>query len=84
MVDRLKVISGLSCVDLIIPFSEENPISLIKEIKPDIYVKGNDYSREEIIGADLIDKYGGEIILLPILEHISTTKIINRIENGEK
>ncbi len=77
--NRLRVISSLNCIDLIIPFSEDTPINLIKTIKPDIYVKGADYKLNEIIGADFIRGYGGEVNLIPLLNGLSTSNTIRKI-----
>ena len=77
--NRMKVIASLNCVDLIIPFSEDTPINLIKTIKPDIYVKGADYKLNEIIGADFIRGYGGEVNLIPLLNGLSTSNTISKI-----
>ena len=79
--NRMKVIASLNCVDLIIPFSEDTPLNLIKTIKPDIYVKGADYKLNEIIGADFIRGYGGEVNLIPLLNGLSTSNTISKISD---
>jgi D-beta-D-heptose 7-phosphate kinase / D-beta-D-heptose 1-phosphate adenosyltransferase len=77
--DRAQVLSALSCVDHIIPFDEEIPYSLINLIKPDIFAKGGDYNREMLPEADLVEKLGGQIRILPYMENHSTSGIIERI-----
>lgn len=77
--NRMRVIASLNSVDLVIPFSEDTPINLIKTIKPDIYVKGADYKLNEIIGADFIRSYGGEVNLIPLLDGLSTSNTISKI-----
>jgi D-beta-D-heptose 7-phosphate kinase/D-beta-D-heptose 1-phosphate adenosyltransferase len=72
---RAYVLAALSVVDLIIPFSELNPEKLIHAILPDVLVKGNDYAPENIAGADIVIENKGEVILIPLIPDVSTTKI---------
>jgi len=76
---RKKVLEGLKAVDLVIIFNEDTPERLIKEIKPDVLVKGGDWDIENIVGADFIKSYGGEVKTIDFIYNISTTKIIERI-----
>ena len=78
---RAAVLSSLETVDLVIIFSEDTPELLIKEIKPDVLVKGADYSIEAVIGADFVQSYGGEIILVEIVPGFSTTATIARMNS---
>ena len=71
----------METVDLVIIFNEETPEHLIKEIKPDVLVKGADYSIETVIGADFVQSYGGEIILVEIVPGFSTTATIARMNS---
>ncbi len=77
--DRAQVLSALSCVDHIIPFDEEIPFNLIRMIRPDVFVKGGDYTRERLPEADLVEEMGGEVHLLPYISDHSTSGIIQRI-----
>jgi D-beta-D-heptose 7-phosphate kinase/D-beta-D-heptose 1-phosphate adenosyltransferase len=77
--DRAQVLSALSCVDHIIPFDEEIPYSLIRTIRPDLFVKGGDYNRERLPEASLVEALGGRVVILPYIENHSTTGIIERI-----
>lgn len=77
---RAKVLNGLKCVDLIIVFDDDTPLELIKNIIPDVLVKGNDYNVSEIVGSDFMMKNGGCVTTLPLLEGYSTTNIINKIK----
>ena len=61
-------------------FNEKNPLNLIMNIKPDILAKGGDYKISNVVGHDFIEKYGGEVILIPFIEGFSSTKIINNIQ----
>jgi D-beta-D-heptose 7-phosphate kinase/D-beta-D-heptose 1-phosphate adenosyltransferase len=77
--DRMQVLSALSCIDLIVPFDGDTPSDLIKVIKPDVFVKGGDYTRESLPEAQLVESLGGEVVLLPYLDDRSTSSIIERI-----
>lgn len=77
--NRIAVLEELSCIDWIIPFSEETPMSLIRELKPDIYIKGGDYDKEKLVESELVRSYGGEVVLSPYIEGCSTTEIIDSI-----
>ncbi len=77
--DRLQVLAALSCVDHLIAFEENTPETLIQIIRPDIFVKGGDYTRETLPEAELIDSLGGVVVFLPYLPDRSTTGLIKRI-----
>ena len=76
---RAEVLAGLASVDYIIYFDEPDPYQLIKAIIPDILVKGADWSKSDIIGADVVEKNGGRILQIPFEYDVSTSKIIERI-----
>lgn len=78
--DRGQILSALSCVDHIIPFHEDTPVDLIKVIKPDVFVKGGDYTRERLPEAPLVEKLGGKVVILPYVQDHSTTGIIEKIK----
>ena len=77
--DRLTVLSALNCVDHVIPFAELTPKNLIRIIRPDIYVKGGDYTRDTLPEADLIEELGGIVRILPYVDNRSTTRLIHQI-----
>lgn len=77
--DRAQVLAALSCVDHLIAFDDDTPVPLIGEIKPDVFVKGGDYSRERLPEAPLVEALGGEVCILPYHERFSTTKVISKI-----
>ena len=79
---RALLLAALSFVDAVILFSEETPIKLITDIKPDILAKGGDYEKKSIIGHDIIKKNGGEVILIPYIDGFSSTNIINKIKKS--
>lgn len=77
--ERAFVLAGLACVDFITLFTESDPYVLIKQIKPDILVKGADWSKDKVIGADFVKSYGGLVALMPLVEGRSSTNIIQTI-----
>ncbi|WP_315788826.1 D-glycero-beta-D-manno-heptose 1-phosphate adenylyltransferase [Fischerella sp. JS2] len=77
--DRIQVLSGLGCVDHLIAFEEDTPSNLIRIVRPDIFVKGGNYTKETLPEAPLVEELGGEVRLLPFVENRSTTRIIERI-----
>ena len=79
---RSKVLASLFFVDYVIVFEEDTPLNLIKSVRPDILVKGGDYTRDTVVGADFVESYGGKFVILPFIKGYSTTSIINK--NGCK
>ncbi len=77
--ERCLVLAGLACVDLVVPFEDPDPFKLIKELKPHVLVKGADWPKEAIVGADLVQALGGEVRTIPLRPQISTSLIIQRI-----
>ncbi len=77
--DRAKILDSIKYVDYVILFDEETPYGLIKEIRPDVLVKGADYRVEEVVGGDIVLKEKGEVYLVPLLKGKSTTKVIEEI-----
>ncbi|MCL5784318.1 MAG: D-glycero-beta-D-manno-heptose 1-phosphate adenylyltransferase [Patescibacteria group bacterium] len=81
--DRMAVLSALVSVDLVVSFAQDTPIDLIKLIKPDIYVKGGDYSRESLPETPVVEGYGGMVKIIPIVYDRSTTKIIKKVKSRD-
>ena len=77
--NRKFLLENLRCVDEVIVFNETTPYKLIRKLKPNILVKGGDWKKEEIVGADLVLNNGGEVISLKYIDNYSTTNIINQI-----
>ena len=77
--DRLKTVAALSSVDFVILFSADNPLRLIKTLKPDILIKGADWSKQKIIGADFVESYGGKVLTVNLVKGRSTSSIIEKI-----
>lgn len=81
--DRKKVLLGLKSVDEVIIFDEDSPLELIKKIKPNILVKGGDWSIDKIIGSDFVISLGGKVYSLHFRDGYSTTKVIEKIQEKE-
>lgn len=77
--DRAQVLAALSCVDAVVPFGQDTPAELIELLRPDVYVKGGDYTRETLPEAPLVESLGGEVRLLTYLGDFSTTGLIERV-----
>jgi D-sedoheptulose 7-phosphate isomerase len=78
-IDRRTILEGLRAVDEVRIFDESTPENLIREIKPDVLVKGGDWAANEIIGADFVIKNGGEVFSIPLKEGFSSSRIFDKI-----
>jgi D-beta-D-heptose 7-phosphate kinase/D-beta-D-heptose 1-phosphate adenosyltransferase len=76
--NRASLLAGLACVDLVVLFDEPTPEALIREIEPDILVKGGDYTVDRIAGADFVRGRGGRVVTLPLVPGLSTTAILDQ------
>jgi rfaE bifunctional protein nucleotidyltransferase chain/domain len=77
--DRALLLASLKCTDAIVIFDEETPFEIIRFVLPDILIKGADYSRETIVGADVVEAHGGRVLTVPLAEGRSTSGIVERI-----
>ncbi len=77
--DRASVIAGLASVDFVTFFSEDTPFKLIARLKPDILVKGADWNKDKIIGADLVRGWGGKVLAIRLAPGRSTSNLIKKI-----
>ena len=77
--DRAEVLLALKSVDHVVFFDEQTAESLIAEVKPDIYVKGGDYTLETLPEAKIVQSYGGRVEFIPMVAGRSTTNVINKI-----
>jgi D-glycero-beta-D-manno-heptose 1-phosphate adenylyltransferase len=80
--DRARVLAGLACVDRVVMFGEDTPLSLITLLTPDILVKGGDYQLDEIVGREVVLARGGRVVALPFVPGYSTTGLIERLRSG--
>ena len=77
--DRALLLASLRCTDAVVIFDEETPLDLIRFVLPDILIKGADYSRATIVGADDVEAHGGRVLTLPLAEGRSTSGIVEKI-----
>jgi D-beta-D-heptose 7-phosphate kinase/D-beta-D-heptose 1-phosphate adenosyltransferase len=77
--NRMVVLNALTCVDWVVSFGEDTPEDLIAMLEPDFLVKGGDYTEDQIAGADLVKKRGGEVVILPFEEGCSTSAMLEKI-----
>lgn len=80
---RLWVLSSLACISAVTIFSEDTPMELIKLLKPDVLVKGGDYTLETIVGASEVLQNGGKVEVIPFLEGYSTSRLEDRIRRSD-
>lgn len=79
---RALVLAALRCVDAVVIFDEDTPLELIKEVRPDVLVKGGDWRADQIVGADIVKAGGGEVRSLKLVDGFSTTNLVERIRHG--
>jgi rfaE bifunctional protein nucleotidyltransferase chain/domain len=78
---RAELLAALCFVDGVVIFDEDNPLALIEYLMPNVLVKGADWSEDEIVGATIVKKAGGQVQRIPLVPGISTTEIIRRVAN---
>ena len=80
---RAEVLAALEAVDLVAIFDEDTPIDLIAKVRPSVLVKGGDYTREQVVGHEIVEAAGGEVVLVDILPGHSTTSLVDRARGGK-
>ncbi|MCO4756181.1 MAG: D-glycero-beta-D-manno-heptose 1-phosphate adenylyltransferase, partial [Bacteriovoracaceae bacterium] len=80
---RLAVLAGLSSVDWVTCFEGDTPEALLREVQPDILVKGGDYDKKGVVGWEIVEGYGGEVRVMGLVENCSTTAIVEKIERDK-
>ena len=81
--ERAELLQALACVDLAVIFDEETPERLIREVQPDVLVKGGDWTPDRIVGREFVEARGGRVLNVPLREGLSTTALIERIRAGK-
>ena len=76
---RSNMLASFSFVDYVVEFSDDTPKKLIQIIKPDFLIKGGDYKKKDIVGNDIVSSYGGETIIIPLIDGLSSTNTINKL-----
>lgn len=77
--DRAELIAALEMVDFVTSFDEPDPYAIIRQLRPNVLVKGGDWDKDKIVGTEVVESDGGKVIAVPYLEGYSTTQIIERI-----
>ncbi len=81
--ERSTVLAAMGAVDYVVIFEEETPAALIKQVAPDILVKGEDWRRKGVVGRETVEKAGGRVLLAPLVEGVSTSSVIDRIRAAQ-
>jgi D-beta-D-heptose 7-phosphate kinase/D-beta-D-heptose 1-phosphate adenosyltransferase len=77
--ERVEILSGLECVDYVAVFDEPDPLELIASLLPNVLVKGGDWTKEQIVGGEVVEKSGGEVVVIPFVQGVSTSNLIETI-----
>ena len=82
--ERVRILSALDAVDYVVVFSSRELIRLIEIIQPDILTKGSNYTTTQVFGRERVEALGGQVVLIPVTEDVSSTRIIDTIKGGAK
>ena len=77
--ERTEVLSGLGCVDYVTLFDEIDPLKLITSLHPDVLVKGGDWTKDQIVGREEVERSGGEVFVIPFVKRASTSNLIETV-----
>jgi D-beta-D-heptose 7-phosphate kinase/D-beta-D-heptose 1-phosphate adenosyltransferase len=77
--DRARLVAALAAVDCVVLFDQPTPLAVIARLRPEVLVKGSDYRKDQVVGADLVEGRGGRVVLIPLIPDRSTTLIVERI-----
>ena len=80
--DRARLLAALACVDCVVLFDDDTPLGLIRALQPDVLVKGADYARDQIVGADDVERWGGRVLRIPLVPGRSTSDLVRRLRGG--
>jgi rfaE bifunctional protein nucleotidyltransferase chain/domain len=81
--ERRELVAALACVDLALLFGEDTPERLIRDVRPDVLVKGGDWELDRIVGREFVESSGGQVRTIPWREGLSTTRLVERIRAGK-
>jgi D-beta-D-heptose 7-phosphate kinase/D-beta-D-heptose 1-phosphate adenosyltransferase len=76
---RARMVAALECVDAVVTFAEDTPLETLERIRPDVLVKGADYGLDQVVGRDLVEDYGGQVVLAPLVPEHSTSALVSKI-----
>ena len=80
--ERLEILEAIEHIDYLIPFTEKTPQKVISILLPDILVKGEDWKKNEVVGRREVEKAGGQVVLVPLREGLSTTSLLDKINRS--
>jgi D-beta-D-heptose 7-phosphate kinase / D-beta-D-heptose 1-phosphate adenosyltransferase len=81
--ERARLLAALAAVDCVVLFGEDTPLELIRRLHPDVLVKGADYTRAQIVGADEVEGWGGRVVRVPLLAGKSTTDLLRKLNRSK-
>lgn len=81
--ERAELVGALACVDAAVLFDEDTPERLIRDVRPNVLVKGGDWAINQIVGREFVESLGGRVLSIPLREGLSTSKLIERILAGK-
>jgi len=82
--ERARVLAALACVDCVVVFDEATPLRLITLLRPDVLVKGADWARDAIVGADEVECWGGRVVRVPLVPGYSTSQLLERLHRRDR
>ena len=77
--ERARLIAALDAVDCVVLFADDTPLALIRQLKPDVLVKGADYTPDAIVGATDVQGWGGRVVRVPLVQNASSTRLIEKL-----
>jgi len=80
--ERARLVAALQCVDAVVLFDDETPLALIRQLRPNVLVKGADYMRDAIVGGNDVEGWGGRVVRVPLVPGYSTTDLLARFRRG--
>jgi D-beta-D-heptose 7-phosphate kinase/D-beta-D-heptose 1-phosphate adenosyltransferase len=79
--ERAHVLAALRDVDAVVIFAEDTPLELVRHLRPDVLVKGGDYTPDTVVGREDVESWGGRVVIVPLRPGQSTTSIIERVRD---
>ena len=79
--DRATILAALASIDAVVLFEQDTPLQLIEALNPDVLVKGGDYTKDQIAGAQYVEQHGGEVVIVPFVKGYSTTETLAKIHS---
>jgi D-beta-D-heptose 7-phosphate kinase/D-beta-D-heptose 1-phosphate adenosyltransferase len=76
---RAEVLAGLEAVDVVVIFEEDTPVELLQRVRPKVLVKGADYRIDQVVGRELVEANGGQVVLVDLIPGYSTTRLVQRM-----